>query len=310
MPDQGYPRYYDLDDVPARKQSELHFPEVYKPGKGFVPYYDRFKFDSSATPSDEATVKAMILRLEEGRKAAQGAPPPVEPGGAQPPPAPPTGQGAAAVPAPAAVELSAGHDVTGEARDPDGKWTAGGEHADWSGRWDNRKYGHEATFSVVAPEDQYGNIPLEARLTKASLDPGCPRSALAIAMTEEMDECPKEFVFENLRTSHGEQEDAFGITGTGHAKAIIEKAGALFLGALKRYAPKVVFFSAAEKSRERLYEMLAKRIKGLVPYSAFRVSEGSSSTFAIIRNDSVDQFKNVIEQVSADSPVKLSAAAK
>jgi hypothetical protein len=71
---EGYPRYYDFDDKPARKQSELHFPEVYKPGKGFQPFYDRFTFDNSATPSDEATVTAMIHRLEEGRKAAQAQP--------------------------------------------------------------------------------------------------------------------------------------------------------------------------------------------------------------------------------------------
>jgi hypothetical protein len=64
-------KFFDYKDMPARQLGADAWPEVYRPGKGWQRVDDTFDFLHSYMPSDEATVKAMIQRLEEGRKAAQ-----------------------------------------------------------------------------------------------------------------------------------------------------------------------------------------------------------------------------------------------
>lgn len=56
-------QYFEYNDLPARKLAPNSRPEVYRPGKGWVPVKSTWDFMHSYTIADEARINEMIARL-------------------------------------------------------------------------------------------------------------------------------------------------------------------------------------------------------------------------------------------------------
>ena len=57
-------RYFMFKDLPARKLPMSPFPDVYRPGKGWVTLHYTSEFTLLSVPCDEARVREMIAELE------------------------------------------------------------------------------------------------------------------------------------------------------------------------------------------------------------------------------------------------------
>lgn len=124
-----------------------------------------------------------------------------------------------------------------------------------------------------------------------------------------LDEHPKEYDFRNLHTEYGDKKDAFGLTGTGHAKEVISKSSQMLLEYLHRYSPGVVYFTAEEKSRASLYEFLASRIARYnQDYEPVKIDfhNDDRTVFALVKKDKLDDVMDSLD----GSKIKVSAVVK
>jgi hypothetical protein len=162
--------------------------------------------------------------------------------------------------------------------------------------WNYRKGGYlDAIFFVgkdAIPYNAYLHTISESYFDDlAETDEG----RMALAIKEALDEAPHEFSFVNIRTGYGKEGNKYGVTGTGGVVEVIRKVAEVFVYALNRYKPKVVYFSAAESSRKKLYRSLAGKVYEHAPYTAFEAESPDSKVyFFIIHNDSVDDFEAML----------------
>ena len=65
---------------------------------------------------------------------------------------------------------------------------------------------------------------------------------------------------------HHDYDKSYGITGAGNAVLVFSAVAKCFEMFINKEKPKIVFFSADEKSRVRLYDRFAKIITSKMPY--------------------------------------------
>lgn len=163
--------------------------------------------------------------------------------------------------------------------------------------WSTRKFGHDAIFNVNSRvEDGVSKAePFTAELirgTDAYLVDDPKQKEWASGIGKDTGDRPLELKFENVRTGYGDRQDKYGVTGTGHAREVIRKVANLTAGAIQRFKPSVLFFTAAEQSRARLYESLLSRLgSNLVGYSSYSLKfPGGESGFSIVSDASRNSF--------------------
>jgi hypothetical protein len=179
--------------------------------------------------------------------------------------------------------------------------------------WMRRKRGLiDAIFDVghhTGPDGVSRAVPFTANMQRVAsdvydFDPAEPEHAFVMSIQDAfggdpLTDSPREFNFENIRTAHGDDKNPFGVTGTGHAKEVIRRASGLLVGFLHRFKPKLVYYTAAEKSRADLYDFLTRRVGHYLDYAGFRASVpgDNRSYFATVRDDVVDNFLGVASKL-------------
>lgn len=172
-------------------------------------------------------------------------------------------------------------------------------------RWSRRPGGYyDALFDVNSRTDPDGvsrSEPFAARLQRVGtehfdLDPADPEHRMALAVRDATGEPPHEFTFENVRTGYGDRDDKYGVTGTGHGVEVVRSASDLLVGALHRFAPPVVYYTASEPSRASLYDALSSRVGRRAPdYDAHRVHlPGGPAVFALVHKDHAGAFGGAV----------------
>lgn len=130
----------------------------------------------------------------------------------------------------------------------------------------------------------------QARLQKidGDLDPDVATENWAMFIDEETGSPPMEYLFEDI---HG-GDNAHGITGKGNAREVIRKASEALEHGVYKFSPPVVFFTAAEDSRKRLYERMAKKANDLRSwegheYRAYKIEGmvGTPTVFVLAKSD-------------------------
>ena len=174
--------------------------------------------------------------------------------------------------------------------------------------WMNRKHGRDAIFDVGGEHEMRGNvkvttkspIPMVAELHPmdadflSEVDDDDNEKRFLLDIAEATGEKPQEFTFRNIHTEYGEQQDAFGVTGTGHAREAIDKVSGLLLGSMERHGHAVYFMTAAERSRGGLYRMLARKAESRTGgrYVGLQLDlPGYEAAIAIVRRDHLDAVK-------------------
>ena len=156
---------------------------------------------------------------------------------------------------------------------------------DWNYRKNNR---WESTFNVNAPEDSHGYLPFSANVYRLMERKESPLVDPVVSNTGDK---PMEFNFVNTRTGYGPQQNKFGVTGTGHAKEVISQASRRFVGALQKFNPPLMTYSAEEPSRASLYERLTRNLS-VDNYKGYRlkIPGDDRATFAAIRQDHIGKL--------------------
>lgn len=214
-------------------------------------------------------------------------------------------------------------DVSGEARDEDGRWTDSGGvsgekktkpqkkmswvehngkefHSSWSyrsktGISDSDFYvGHHVVDGVQK------STPFLAELQKIGknffdLDEKDPEQKFAIHFESAFKQPIEEFLFTNVRTGYGKEKNKFGVTGTGNAREVITKATISLMEAIEKWKPPAVYFTAKESSRSSLYEYLAKKSESQTGYVAYSVKLGDKTPemFVLVNPEKTQQFEKL-----------------
>lgn len=158
---------------------------------------------------------------------------------------------------------------------------------DWSYRPKAKSW--ESTFNVKAPEDPHGYIPFAANAYKLEPDD----SPVSKPVMDIHQDKPMEFNFVNVRSGYGAQQNKFGVVGTGHAKEVISQASQRAVGALQKFKPPMMLYSAEEPSRARLYEHLTRNL-GVDNYKGYRLNipGDDRAVFAAVRQDNPERLAN------------------
>lgn len=156
---------------------------------------------------------------------------------------------------------------------------------DWSYRPKAKSW--ESTFNVKAPEDPHGYIPFAANAYSLGPDD----SPVAQSVMDVHKDKPMEFNFVNVRSGYGSQQNKFGIVRTGHAKEVISQASQRAVGALQKFKPPMMLYSAEEPSRARLYENLTRNLD-VDNYKGYRLNipGDDRAVFAAVRQDNPEKL--------------------
>ncbi len=107
-------------------------------------------------------------------------------------------------------------------------------------------------------------------------------------------------------------DDAFGITGAGHAKDVFSKVINATKAFLDKESPPVMIFTAAEESRAKLYRNITKRIgKKTEDYVPFEADvKGVGTMFFAVRKNKVDRFTQLAESLGTWKPKQIDVESK
>lgn len=107
---------------------------------------------------------------------------------------------------------------------------------------------------------------------------------------------------QELQFSSETKGNAFGVTGAGHAHEVFAAVVPAVVAYMKHEQPNILTFSAAEKSRQKLYDRLVKSVTTVDPaYSALAIDEGGEHPhryYAVVKRDVRD---NLIKQIKERS---------
>jgi predicted butyrate kinase (DUF1464 family) len=83
------------------------------------------------------------------------------------------------------------------------------------------------------------------------------------------------------------------VTGAGNAVEVFSKASASVVSLLKNKDYPVASFTAAEESRQRLYDRMVKTISSVLPeYSAFaHVVSGAPKRYIVVKKNKVEEVR-------------------
>lgn len=181
--------------------------------------------------------------------------------------------------------------------------------------WMNRRFHRDALFDVGGKNEIQNGvrvttvapIPMVAELHPMDADylseVDGPEKKTLLKIGKTIGEHPQEFIFRNIRSEFGEQQNAFGVTGTGHAREAIDKVTGLLAGSMARHQHGVYYMTAAERSRAGLYRYLAAHIqqKTFGNYHAIDLNiPGQAASIALVRHDLVGQVGKILGRTGTE----------
>lgn len=97
----------------------------------------------------------------------------------------------------------------------------------------------------------------------------------------------------------------FGITGSGEAFAVFAKVVPILVAFVQRMGEPVMTFSAAEKSRMKLYDRLARTVVSVVPgYTAVAANKAYQRFYVIMKTELKERVLEMIKERSPDLAVE------
>ena len=103
-----------------------------------------------------------------------------------------------------------------------------------------------------------------------------------------------------FRDASGEGVNPYAVTGAGHAAEVFGKVVPAVLAYINHNNPNFITFSAAEKSRQKLYDRLVKTIAQVAgDYSAITIDESHHRYYGVIKRNQRDDLIKAIKDKAA-----------